>query len=284
MSDSSRTDEPQEQQAPPLPGSTERRGTRRVRRRTVVLATAAVLLSGLALLVGGVAVLTQTDRGRAAILRVAMPVISAAIPGKLYVGKVSGTLFTDITIDSLDIRSADGAPLLSSGPIRMAYDPRDLLDRRIVVKSLDVTRPHLTIVDYGNDDWNWKRALRKPGATTAKRTSRFGSYIVVDTTTIRELTFTARLPWALSDTLKGAKRDSALAYNLANFMRTLALPEAVAQWSLTSLREKLVKIGAKVVRHARYAVFQMAEVAVPKEMFEKILRLIDGLRRRQAPA
>ena len=47
---------------------------------------------------------------------------------------------------------------------------------------------------------------------------------------------------------------------------------------------KLVKIGAKVVRHARYAVFQMAEVAVPKELFEKILRLIDGLRRRPAPA
>ena len=76
----------------------------------------------------------------------------------------------------------------------------------------------------------------------------------------------------------------ALAYNLANFMRTLALPEAVAQWSLTSLREKLVKIGAKVVRHARYAVFQMAEVAVPRELFEQILRLIDGLRRRPAPA
>jgi hypothetical protein len=53
----------------------------------------------------------------------------------------------------------------------------------------------------------------------------------------------------------------ALAYNLANFMRTLALPEAVKQWSLTSLREKLVKIGAKVVRHSRYVIFQMAEVA-----------------------
>jgi Transposase DDE domain group 1 len=62
-------------------------------------------------------------------------------------------------------------------------------------------------------------------------------------------------------------------------MRTLALPEAVAQWSLTSLREKLVKIGAKVVCHARYAVFQMAGVAVPRELFEQILRLIDGLRR-----
>jgi hypothetical protein len=75
-----------------------------------------------------------------------------------------------------------------------------------------------------------------------------------------------------------------LAYNLANFMRTLALPEAVAQWSLTSLREKLIKIGAKVVRHARYAVFQMAEVAMPGELFEKTVRLIDGLRRRSAPA
>ena len=67
-------------------------------------------------------------------------------------------------------------------------------------------------------------------------------------------------------------------------MRTLALPEAVAQWSLTSLREKLVKIGAKVVRHARYAVFQMAEVAVPRELFGQILRLIDGLRPRPAAA
>ena len=76
----------------------------------------------------------------------------------------------------------------------------------------------------------------------------------------------------------------ALAYNLANFMRTLALPEAVKQWSLTSLREKLVKIGAKVVRHGRYVIFQMAEVAVPRELFQEILRLIDGLRPRPVPA
>jgi hypothetical protein len=76
----------------------------------------------------------------------------------------------------------------------------------------------------------------------------------------------------------------ALAYNLANFMWALALPAAVKQWSLTSLREKLMKIGAKVMRHGRYVVFQMAEVAVPKELVQEILRLIDGLRPRPAPA
>ena len=64
----------------------------------------------------------------------------------------------------------------------------------------------------------------------------------------------------------------ALAYNLANFVRTLALPVTGAHWSLTSLREKLVKIGAKIVTHARYVTFQMAEVAVPSQLFEEILR------------
>ncbi len=179
-----------------------------------MLATAAVLLSIVAIVVGGVAGLTQTDRGRAAIMRVVVPAISAAIPGKIYVGKVSGTLFTDITIDTIDIRSADGTPFLSSGPISVSYDPRDLLDRRIVVKSLDVTRPVITLVDYGNDDWNWKRALKRKGAFASKTQSRFGEFVVIDTATIRELTFTARLPWTLSDTLKGAKRDSALTFNL----------------------------------------------------------------------
>ena len=69
----------------------------------------------------------------------------------------------------------------------------------------------------------------------------------------------------------------ALAYNLANFMRTLALPKEVEHWSLTTLREKLVKIGAKVVVHARYVTFQMAEVAIPRRLFRTILRRISRL-------
>ena len=70
----------------------------------------------------------------------------------------------------------------------------------------------------------------------------------------------------------------ALAYNLGNFLRTLALPDGVGHWSLTTLREKLIKIGAKVVRHGRYITFQLAEVAIPRALLAEILRLIDGLR------
>jgi Transposase DDE domain group 1 len=70
----------------------------------------------------------------------------------------------------------------------------------------------------------------------------------------------------------------ALAYNLGNFLRTLATPEPIKDWSLTSLKEKLIKIGAKVVTHGRYVAFQMAEVAVPRMLFAEILRLIAELR------
>jgi len=76
----------------------------------------------------------------------------------------------------------------------------------------------------------------------------------------------------------------ALAYNLGNFMRTLAMPKTAEPWSLTSLRDKLIKIGAKVVSHGRYVTFQMAEVAVPRQMFQEILSLIAGLRAPSAPA
>ena len=69
-----------------------------------------------------------------------------------------------------------------------------------------------------------------------------------------------------------------LAYNLGNFLRQAVLPQSVRHWTLTTLREKLIKIGAKIVRHARRVVFQLAEVAVPRRLFLAILCAIDRLR------
>ncbi len=65
--------------------------------------------------------------------------------------------------------------------------------------------------------------------------------------------------------------------------RTLAFPKEVGHWSLTTLREKLIKIGANIVIHGRYVTFQMAEVAVSRRMFRQILLLIARLRAPPAP-
>jgi hypothetical protein len=75
----------------------------------------------------------------------------------------------------------------------------------------------------------------------------------------------------------------ALAYNLG-VLRTLATPEPIKDWSLTSLKDKLIKIGAKVVSHGRYVAFQLAEVGIPRQMFQEILRLIAELRPQPLPA
>ena len=68
-----------------------------------------------------------------------------------------------------------------------------------------------------------------------------------------------------------------MAYNMANFLRRLAVPKSICQWTLTTLREKLIKIGAKVTRHSAYATFQLAEVAVIRKLFVAILDRIARL-------
>jgi hypothetical protein len=73
----------------------------------------------------------------------------------------------------------------------------------------------------------------------------------------------------------------ALAYNLGNFMRALAMPMTAQPWSLASLCEKLIRIGAS---HGRYVNFQMAEIAVSRQMFGAILGLIARLRAPPAPS
>jgi len=69
-----------------------------------------------------------------------------------------------------------------------------------------------------------------------------------------------------------------MAYNIGNFLRRLALPKSIKDWSLRTMREKLIKIGAKVVSHARYVTFQMAEVLVSRSLFYEILAKIHRLK------
>ena len=67
-------------------------------------------------------------------------------------------------------------------------------------------------------------------------------------------------------------------YNLAVFLARVGLPEPMTDWSLTSLQLKLIRTGARVVRHARAITFQLAEVAVSGAMVRAVLAAIQRLR------
>src|SRR4029078_6393199 len=75
----------------------------------------------------------------------------------------------------------------------------------------------------------------------------------------------------------------ALAYNLGNFLRQMALPREGEHGSVTPAREKLIKIGAKVASRSKAVTFQMAEVAVPRSLFAAILARIGRLRAAPIP-
>ena len=80
----------------------------------------------------------------------------------------------------------------------------------------------------------------------------------------------------------GEARKDALKLDLdrrlkLEFHGTKVTSDAGLQWSLRTLRDKLIKIGAKVINHSRYVIFQMAEVAVPRILFREILDRIRQL-------
>jgi hypothetical protein len=68
-----------------------------------------------------------------------------------------------------------------------------------------------------------------------------------------------------------------LVYNLGNLLRRLGLPQAIKDWSPRSVQVKLIKIGGRLVRHARRLVFQLAEVAVSRALFQGVLDRIGRL-------
>src|SRR5688500_6910922 len=186
------------------------------RRRVVVLASAAVLLALgalAALLLVGV---TQTAYGRQIVRDLVQEQLASRVKGRLHVGRIDGSLLTGVTVDSLEIRGPDDSLFVASGPITVEYDPRDLIDRRLLLRHLHVERPVVHLRRYEDGVWNFRRIFPRGDGAARRGTGRsFGDFVVVDSATVRDGRFLLTMPWHPADSLRGARRDSAIAHNLA---------------------------------------------------------------------
>ena len=105
------------------------------------------LVSGLSLVVLGlviglvVVLITQTPYGRDRVRDMIAGRIRPAVHGRMYVGDIHGGLLGGVIIDSLEIRDPDDSLVLASGPIKIDYDPRDLVDKRVLLSHAELTRP-----------------------------------------------------------------------------------------------------------------------------------------------
>ncbi len=201
-----------------------------------------------------------------------------AIPGLYGVLEEESFQYT-IRIPSNDVLTASISHLLTRPVGRPSHKPKVFYEsfsyqaqswdrhRRVVAKvewHWDELFPRVGFIVTNMTGWSKKVVKFYNGRGTAEQWIKEGKYAVKWT----------RLSCRNFRDNQARLQLFALAYNLGNFLRRLALPRSVKHWSLTTLREKLIKIGAKVVRHSGYVIFQMAEVAVPRELFAAILERI----------
>ena len=186
------------------------------RRRLVVLSSAVSILGlGLLAVLAVVGVL-KTQFGRDFARDYIERLVAPRIAGKLVVGRITGLSFGGATIDSVEIRGPDDSLFVAVGRLTVHFDPRDLIDKRILLKALEVERPVVHLRKDTAGKWNYKGIFksgpskkRVPGAERG-----WSDYIVADSLVLRHGTFLLSMPWHPDDSLRGAKRDSAIARNL----------------------------------------------------------------------
>jgi hypothetical protein len=126
------------------------------RRRVIALVSASlILLLGL-VVVALVMATTQTAFGREQIRRLLNERVSLSLRGRgtMYIGTIHGSLFTGVVIDSLQIRDAEDSLFIATGPIVVKYDPRDLIDKRLLLSYLEVNRPVVYLRRHNDRAWN----------------------------------------------------------------------------------------------------------------------------------
>ncbi len=186
-----------------------------IRRRLVVaLSTLSLLLLAL-VAVAGVIGITQTAWGRGKVRELALAELRRATHGRVYVGRLSGTLFTNVTIDSLAVWDPEGQLVLATGRVHAEYDPRDLIDRRILLQRLEVDHPLVRLVHHHDGSMNVGQVLPPSRPTIREPGTRgFGDYVVASNVVIHNGAFYFSERWAPDDSIHGARRDSIIAATL----------------------------------------------------------------------
>lgn len=184
------------------------------RRGRIVLWTAAVLLTLFSVAAAGFLALTETSRGREQVRRLIASALGGQIHGSLYLGRITEGFFTGVTVDSLAIRDENDSLFVSTGPVSLRYDLRDLADRRILLRGVRAEHPVVYIRQHENGAWNFREVFRS-NTPSVVQPQRPASFIVIDSAIVHDATFVLSLPWHPSPTLRGVARDSAIRFELA---------------------------------------------------------------------
>ncbi|HUF29813.1 MAG TPA: translocation/assembly module TamB domain-containing protein [Gemmatimonadaceae bacterium] len=185
----------------------------------MVLLTGAMIVI-LTIIFAGIAIgITQTAFGREQIRRLVSSQLSRSVEdrGSLTLGTLHGSLLTGLTFDSLAIRDAEDSLFVSTGPIRVTYDIRDLIDRRLRISHLRVERAVVHFRRHADGTWNYRRVFPSGPPKPPSLDRRISDFIVMDSVEVLDSRVTLTQMWSPPDSLRGARRDSAVRVALGSW-------------------------------------------------------------------
>ncbi|HEU6453758.1 MAG TPA: translocation/assembly module TamB [Gemmatimonadaceae bacterium] len=227
------------------------------RRRLVALVSGSIMLFLGLVVVAMVVAITQTPFGRERVRDYVVARLKSSLGsrGSMYIGTIGGNLFTGVEIDSLELRDEEDSLFVATGPVSLRFDPRDVLDKRLRLSYVEVVRPVVNLRRHADRSWNFKHIFppspSKPGSIVARarraQETRFGDLITIDSAVIRSGTVILTEPWEPPDSLKGARRDSAVRVALTSedheIRRTSEGLKQTRRWTQLELRSPGVRIA-----------------------------------------
>ncbi|MGZ5477591.1 MAG: hypothetical protein ACXWH1_13990, partial [Thermoanaerobaculia bacterium] len=185
-------------------------------RRLRIAIASAVILLGLLVIAGLSFVgVTHTGFGQERVRQMVASMLAGRVKGKVHIGRIHGGFFNGVTIDTLEIRDDEDSLFFASGPVRVQYDARDIFDRRILLTYLEAQNPVVVLRQHEGGQWNFRRIFPPGREDDPRSEGGFGQYIVIDSSYLHNASLRLTMPWHPGPELRGAKRDSAIAFELS---------------------------------------------------------------------
>ena len=186
------------------------------RRRRIFLAFTAIMISVILIVVAGVATLTQSEWGTAKLVNFAVDRVNRGIQGRMYIGRISGSIFTGMLIDTLEIRDKNDSVFVAAANLRLEYDPRDLLDKRLLLRNVQFGRLYANIFEDSVGMFNFRRIFPQgpPGPAEEVPRLAWGQFIKLENVIVDSSTVTVTTRWFPDNALPLRVQDSLTIYNL----------------------------------------------------------------------
>lgn len=213
-----------------------------------------------------VLVLTQTDWGRRRVLAIGLGQLTSRVHGQVKIGRLHGNLLVGARLADVVIADTAGRPFLNADTLELRYSLRSLLRKHLVLSDVRVVNGVMVLDQPPGEEWNYARIF--PLSPEPGRGPGFGSWVLINNMTVRNLTAVVRAEWAPDDTLTGAARQRAIAAALSPTGRKWIVPvgrgyQSISQFFGINGRFPLMRLADADSANRLIAMSGLTMIALP---------------------